>query len=694
MKTLNYRLRSTLVLAASLALTLSACNNGKLKKTKTEIAAPLAQLSTQSEVTGANFRVSSVQEATEASIPVFKINVQNQSAPLNSVCNTAQPCVCSARWIKLNNDGTVQTVRHPTQAAITVTANQITCSQPAEYQSASLSPPNGTLILISIRRSADTSVSVSNDVTIRKGDGTTNTLNQTGVFQDIARYTCSDTYSRDKSIFTGVSTVTNTDANGRTTKTYIARSTRFCLPGTAASNGTNTSSQYCQTSPVSDTSPSNQRNVYNFYTRSNNPSVTSSNGGFTCAQIDQGIEAATNKKPYPLDRSFSLAGISSADFYVPVEANVKVSGGPGDPSSTGLACGTSQVASPEGASTIVGCLGFAAKPNFRGACPNVSINGAQVPTYRLRKYFAVFPQQFELDGSPKKKAAATANSLGSTGAQSVDTVYVLDRPVTNSAGALIATVAGPKPCPFAYRDVNKVISSTDTTYYATNDEQWRGRNLDGIRLPFSAPSPGTQIDGCVARYPVYESIYTNNAALKFAAAGPTTPLSNYYIRPIQPWALHYEEDTSFQACAPRALQPVDPPIHLLNNAGTVPAYCAETHPNAIWTNSNPGSVHTRQDHTDASPHQIGSDTVGGSGVSAPLPLLAPKADIERALGSDPSFRCSVTGIFAQNTAFAIGTTNGISACCVGAPNNHFEPGAGSSAVCNVELRNPGIGALR
>ncbi|MGZ3697498.1 MAG: hypothetical protein ACXWP5_05295, partial [Bdellovibrionota bacterium] len=53
-----------------------------------------------------------------------------------------------------------------------------------------------------------------------------------------------------------------------------------------------------------------------------------------------------------------------------------------------------------------------------------------------------------------------------------------------------------------------------------------------------------------------------------------------YIRPITSWAPHYEEDTSFQGCAPQSFPGViDPPLHFAKDpiTGNV-NWCAEVYP--------------------------------------------------------------------------------------------------------------------
>lgn len=56
-------------------------------------------------------------------------------------------------------------------------------------------------------------------------------------------------------------------------------------------------------------------------------------------------------------------------------------------------------------------------------------------------------------------------------------------------------------------------------------------------------------------------------------------MQNIYVRPINAWAPHYEEDLSFQACAPQASPNNDPPLHFAKDptTGNV-SWCAEVYP--------------------------------------------------------------------------------------------------------------------
>jgi hypothetical protein len=167
--------------------------------------------------------------------------------------------------------------------------------------------------------------------------------------------------------------------------------------------------------------------------------------------------------------------------------------------------------------------------------------------------------------------------------QGLDTIYVLDRPVrvpaasSSSADPLKSyTMLGPKPCPFAFFDKNNV-TGTGVGYKSSSDLNWNGKNVDGIEFPnldkVSAKS-------CSATFPILNSSQTQLSL-------STVNINNYganalkhvYIRPAQPFTPHYEEDTSFQACAPQASPIKDAPLHFSRdpNTGNV-AWCTESYP--------------------------------------------------------------------------------------------------------------------
>jgi hypothetical protein len=69
-------------------------------------------------------------------------------------------------------------------------------------------------------------------------------------------------------------------------------------------------------------------------------------------------------------------------------------------------------------------------------------------------------------------------------------------------------------------------------------------------------------------------------SVSIGTVNKNNPILPYiYVRPIHSWAPHYEEDLSFQACAPQASPVHDPPLHFSKDftTGNV-AWCAEVYP--------------------------------------------------------------------------------------------------------------------
>jgi len=192
--------------------------------------------------------------------------------------------------------------------------------------------------------------------------------------------------------------------------------------------------------------------------------------------------------------------------------------------------------------------------------------------YRLRRYVALYPRMFDSDGTPLQQI------------QPEDVVYVLDRPVVSSNPLVPYTMAGPKPCPFAYYDRTGVATGiTDANYtqtpnnqvpgyLATNNTNWTGKNIDGIQLPNKDSA-----NSCSA---VVGVLGSGNTVMSFATVNALNPqYKSIFIRPVTAWSPHYIEDTSFQACAPQPSTLEDAPLHFARDtsSGNV-GWCAEVYP--------------------------------------------------------------------------------------------------------------------
>jgi hypothetical protein len=286
-----------------------------------------------------------------------------------------------------------------------------------------------------------------------------------------------------------------------------------------------------------------------------------------------------------MDTNFALSQGRSSTFNVGVNGFVELADGGSDPVSSQAKTCDGQTPSGNASTDgfVQGCLGYAAKPDTDGTCPTIKdSSGAIRFTYRLRRFVAVYPPLFPTTG------------FTPTTRQRSDTIYVLDRPVTPPSGVNPLkpyTMRGPKPCPFALFDSKGVLGYTDAAYPnqalpiygATNNPGWNGTNVDGTQLPnfdgTGCPGPGCS---CSAAVPLVQTD-PYNPDINVISIGTVNRLNpvlpKLYIRPTHAWAPHYEEDTSFQACAPQSSTVLDPPLHFAKDPvnGNV-SYCAEVYP--------------------------------------------------------------------------------------------------------------------
>jgi hypothetical protein len=136
-------------------------------------------------------------------------------------------------------------------------------------------------------------------------------------------------------------------------------------------------------------------------------------------------------------------------------------------------------------------------------------------------------------------------------------------------------------------------------------------------------------------------------------------MSKRYVRPMQSFAPHYEEDMGFQACAPQSNPLRDPPLHFAYNGSSM-AWCAEVYPTQNDNSGTLGTANVFTSHgvrhstsaacttTAIVGHPAGA-TCDRTVVNPPggitwakFPLLAPDADVAAALQSDKAFTCAMT----------------------------------------------------
>ncbi len=532
---------------------------------------------------------SSSQTASSVSLFLDPTKTTPLGENLSQYCNVtaatanaqAKACNCEFTWDEINRTSdSLVPIKHKVSTAIaTAQPNLVVCPMPAVYASEIL---DNTLIKITIvPRNGNPQ---TGKFEVKSINYTKAAVSQTGSFQDnegrafdnILRYTCFEQFRRGMSISNKTYALPNpTDGQ----KANVMFSTRFCL--SKVSDDGSSPPTDCNPTP---TGPENSAESYyhNLYIRdTNRGSVNMSNQRFTCPQVKENLYANGNVGSqiefYPFDRTFALSLSSSADFPIGVEAFSKISSsndktpGPTSCLLQGQGAGGGGGAQANDSSLVSTCLGFAAQPESTGACPKFKdATGRTRYTYRLRRFLAIYPALYDTNGWLLPEAQAN------------DTIYVLDRPVTpssDSAATSPYTMRGPKPCPFAYFDAKGVVNSTPQqkntpAYYATNYPGWFGVNPDNIQLPNQDTA-----NSCSANMAVYNTDTNKFSIATINPANPAPELQRVFIRPIQPWAPHYEEDLDFKACAPEATPMIDPPLHFAKDPTSKNvSWCAEVYP--------------------------------------------------------------------------------------------------------------------
>ena len=509
--------------------------------------------------------------------------ISTHCSAANGTGGNAKPCVCQFQWSEVNsstgnNQPFTRTVQQP---VTTVQQELLTCNAPDVYNT---EIGNGTTIKVTVLPASGNS-----DIglfTVNTFNYVKNTVTTAGSFQDaegnafdnIVHYSCYEQFQIGSVIMSKMGTATNA-TTGEVVNYPIAN--QFCIQGSTGAGG----SPSCPMLP-SGTTNSAQAYYYNFFIRaSQSGDVNQWNDRYTCPSVKEPIYNAggvgTQGGLYPMDTNFALSMGSTPQFNVGVNGFVELSDGGADPIS--VAAQTCDGNVPAGNSSTSGfvqaCLGYAAPPASDGTCPSIrDSSGAIRFTYRLRRFIALYPPLFGING------------MAPTTPQRTDSIYVLDRPVTPPSGANPLqpyTMRGPKPCPFALFDSKGVMGIPDTAYTqtggyrpaygATNNSSWNGKNVDGVMFP--------NTDGqysCSTALPLVLSNELNPdlTTITIGTINAGNPvLQSVYVRPIHSWAPHYEEDTSFQACAPQASPVHDPPLHFAKDltTGNV-SWCAEVYP--------------------------------------------------------------------------------------------------------------------
>lgn len=471
----------------------------------------------------------------------------------------------------------------------TLQSGMVTCNPPSRYNT---EISNGTVINITV-------VATGSNPTMGTFNVQTKNFTKTGsaqagsfqdsqgrAFENVLRYTCYDQAKRGLDVVTQkTSPIQHPTVAGDSVELLLA--TDFCGSSASGGGGGGTG---CDLLPSTDFSA--QAHYYNLYIRdSARGSITGNNEAFTCSRVKEALgndgTIGTQGKFWPLDQSFALALSASPDFPIGVAARTRISNtlAPDNSSTTCAApengaggAGAGGGADAGNNSIISRCLGFAAKPATDGTCPTLrDSSGRLINTYRLRRLIAIYPPLHDATGR-----------LIST--QKTDEILVLDRPVSSTTAdpSKPFTMRGPKPCPFAYFDHRGVTTSSTPDadyaptferpggkpgYVSTGNPLWNGTNVDGTQYPNQDIAGAS----CSAAFPV---LNFSGDTFGMATIHPNNPVfPRKYIRPIQAWFPHYEEDISFQACAPQSKPVIDPPLHFSKDTSTGNVgWCAEVYP--------------------------------------------------------------------------------------------------------------------
>jgi hypothetical protein len=592
LRTFKISRTSTLLLGAMLSFALTACFENNLTN-----FGGVAGSSNALSFSGSTFVISNViitppgstSSSSDFTTNVF-FNTTQSTTSISNECSTStssggtNACYCLFSWTQ--TIGSSQPIQRAVQTTVTnVQPNLVTCLAPQVYQTI----PNNTTVQVTVQaapgNAASFQVTPFNSVTNSSATGGSFQDAQGDSFQNILRYTCYEEYTRGMSIASQLFTSTNSQSGA--TATY-PRADALCLQKASATS--TTASTNC-TGQLGATNFTSQANYYNlFIPQTDVGDINLGNDRYKCPQVQESLAAGgqtvTPGKNWPLDSQFALMVSPSATFSIGVEAFTAVSAG-GDPVSAGSACfsaGSTTTSGSSGttdnASLVKGCLGYAMPPNPTGTCPSFTNASNQIQfTYRLRRYVMMYPPIFDTDGTRLAQTQAT------------DTVYVLDRPVSSPQSPTQPyTMKGPKPCPFAYYDVKGVAGPEDDLYSnsrevidtggirfflpgyrATNNASWNMTNVDGIAFPNI-----DSVNSCSAAITV---IGAGGANMSIATINNSNPaFKQLYVRPVTPWAPHYEEDTDFQACAPESSTFQDPPLHFAKDPSGNISWCAEVYP--------------------------------------------------------------------------------------------------------------------
>lgn len=615
--------------AAALLLSLSLLQGCILNDLNTDYSDPTRTTSTNTATPTATTGDEPADDAvtvrllrvsiSSAATPIVQVFADAANTPkkisdycsAGSSANAARACRCRFRWNEVNTtSGTAVSIQRKIETAVTQAGDYVaTCSAPSVY---STEIESGTQLRITLVPSVTTSALITNTISYLKGNDPT----QAADFRDIMgraylnvhRYSCYELNNKGGKITNKKNSARNNDT-GKSKEYLLA--THFCT-GEEGAGGTSDCA-VSSSAESSDPSPSSQSYYYSLFLPSSNlGGFNQRNSRYFCPVVKEGLAGSASAnfgRPYPLDATFALAGDYSPDTPIAVEGPSLLAGP--DPASGDQSCQVPGAASPAAAAAAGGggsytsisrrCMGWGMRPNDNGTCPMITdSNNRQLPTYRLRRYWAIYPPSFKATGEVIEQPPG------------VDTVYILDRPVNSGDPAKPYTMLGPKPCPFAYYDkagvtatqvssIGAVIPATSVPYWidsttpnlapayvGTNNSSWLDKSVDNIFFP---NKDSDKNKSCAATLPLIS--YTDTGTARSVSLGTTHStnthsvsvgggrsfnLQKVYVRPLTPWAPHYEEDTTFEACAPAAAPYQDPPLHFAKDSNGQVTWCAEIYP--------------------------------------------------------------------------------------------------------------------
>lgn len=553
---------------------------------------------------------------------LFSLAVDSSGAqfkPLLNYCDlTARPCECDLMWTETNTVGSMDTSvqRRKRLPVVEVQPGLVKCRMDNSFYDEIASGTIITLDIVpSILKGNTTGLSVK-PINFKKGtsigtngDFFDDTLTP---FKNILRYTCYSKRNSSHQILNAITQKQEAPSSGADPVTYqYPLASMFCTgsgSGTDGKNCGNVRSGY-----------SAQSYYRNFYVNSDKVGdINSNNDGYECPQVLQGIKNKMNSaggspdvsggKAWPLDSTFALATTKSADWSVGVDAvSVLAKQGDSNANISVLCAGTTKTSRFNDVGVVTKCMGYAKKPKADGTCGSMQdSHGNTRPLVRLRRFRTVYPPYFDAQGKVDKNRPIET-----------DEVYVADRLVVDAQGVPTGDqIFGPKPCNFAWFDHEGVVNRGLTNdfqssinnglpqYVATNkykNSTIGSVNPDGLIFPNQDKFVNINNNSCSASLPVVawnmgipsvqlRTTYVNQVN-SVTVGTKTISLSEVHVRPIDPWAPSYFEDTSFQACVPASDPYLEPPLHFMGKKiGTknYVGWCAEVYPthNPYWVEMN------------------------------------------------------------------------------------------------------------